>query len=129
MHCAACCAAAGMHHQQVLLHCCFKNLTGRSRIQRRSQWRLQQVGLMGRAQHRLHASLLLAVLSVQASGASAGLSCPTPKPLVATDQKYSSDSFLCGHCRFLERLRDRRGPNFTYEIIIVDDGSQDNTLE
>lgn len=42
------------------------------------------------------------------------------------DRLPSSLDSLAG---FLERLRDRRGPNFTYEIIIVDDGSQDNTLE
>ena len=84
---------------------------------------------MGRPQHCLHASLLLAVLSVQASEASAGLTWSHQKALIVTDQKLSDDPCLCGHCRFLERLRDRRGPNFTYEIIIVDDGSQDNTLE
>ena len=30
--------------------------------------------------------------------------------------------------RYLQRRRDRQGPHFTYEVIIVDDGSQDRTV-
>lgn len=30
-------------------------------------------------------------------------------------------------CRYLRHRRDKQGANFTYEIIIVDDGSVDNT--
>lgn len=30
--------------------------------------------------------------------------------------------------RYLQKRRDRQGPNFTYEVIIVDDGSRDGTV-
>lgn len=30
-------------------------------------------------------------------------------------------------CRYLQRRRDVQGPQFTYEIIVVDDGSKDGT--
>lgn len=30
--------------------------------------------------------------------------------------------------RYLRRRRDKQGANFTFEIIIVDDGSRDNTM-
>ena len=32
-----------------------------------------------------------------------------------------------GVFRYLRHRRDKQGANFTYEIIIVDDGSRDNT--
>jgi cellulose synthase/poly-beta-1,6-N-acetylglucosamine synthase-like glycosyltransferase len=32
-----------------------------------------------------------------------------------------------GSCSYLQRRRNRAGPAFTYEVIIVDDGSKDNT--
>jgi dolichyl-phosphate beta-glucosyltransferase len=33
----------------------------------------------------------------------------------------------CARRSFLQKQRDRQGPAFTYEIIVVDDGSQDDT--
>lgn len=30
---------------------------------------------------------------------------------------------------YLERRRDREGPSFTYEVVVVDDGSRDNTTK
>ncbi len=38
------------------------------------------------------------------------------------------DSLLCCQCRYLQGRRDRQGPNFTYEVIVVDDGSMDATV-
>lgn len=32
-------------------------------------------------------------------------------------------------CSYLQRRRDRQGPYFTYEVIIVDDGSRDGTVQ
>ncbi len=31
-------------------------------------------------------------------------------------------------CSYLQRRRNRQGPHFTYEVIIVDDGSKDKTI-
>lgn len=31
-------------------------------------------------------------------------------------------------CRYLQKRRDKQGPNFTYEVIVVDDGSRDATV-
>ena len=31
-------------------------------------------------------------------------------------------------CRYLQRRRDKKGPTFTYEVIVVDDGSTDATV-
>ena len=35
----------------------------------------------------------------------------------------------CPWRSFLQKRRDRQGPAFTYEIIIVDDGSKDDTAK
>lgn len=35
---------------------------------------------------------------------------------------------LCAPCSYLQRRRDRQGAAFTYEVIIVDDGSRDGTV-
>lgn len=31
-------------------------------------------------------------------------------------------------CRYLEKRRKRQGASFTYEVVIVDDGSSDGTV-
>ena len=38
-----------------------------------------------------------------------------------------SYSCMLKRCRYLQRRRDRQGPSFTFEVIIVDDGSRDAT--
>ena len=32
-------------------------------------------------------------------------------------------------CRYLQGRRDKAGANFTYEVVVVDDGSSDQTAE
>lgn len=46
--------------------------------------------------------------------------------LICNARASSASSLLM--CRYLQKRRDRQGPNFTYEVIVVDDGSMDATV-
>lgn len=57
---------------------------------------------------------------------------PRPSPVVPLrpdhHAAYGALNFVSA-CSYLQRRRDRQGPYFTYEVIIVDDGSKDDTVK
>ncbi len=73
------------------------------------------------------------LLPQHAQNAPVNLFADATKTLSIVLPAYNEDgriqSTLLETLCYLERRRDREGPSFTYEVIVVDDGSKDNTTK